>query len=156
MSACVGLLTTVVRLSQDLCLEDAGPGGEHAPVTGDQLAGDLERHVGAVLGPEEIAEIPADVGRRHHDRFLVLASELLGDDHTATDGEIIVPEKLRLLKNVLSDQSTPTRVTVGEICIIHDLRNGWQLFLLKLVNEPELVLRLNRFGDAIVVEDEIN
>ncbi|WVZ59726.1 LOW QUALITY PROTEIN: hypothetical protein U9M48_009833 [Paspalum notatum var. saurae] len=71
------------------------PGSEHAPVSSERLAGDVEHHIGALLGPEETAEMLVQVRRWWNGEFRqFLRAEFVDDNQITPDGERIVPEML--------------------------------------------------------------
>jgi hypothetical protein len=72
--------------------EDRGTSSEHVPVSREELAADLERHVPFSLAPQEGEELPLQVGWRHHERPWSdhgLPVDIVDDDF-APDPETII------------------------------------------------------------------
>uniref|UniRef100_A0A0A9H0K6 Uncharacterized protein n=1 Tax=Arundo donax TaxID=35708 RepID=A0A0A9H0K6_ARUDO len=93
LNTCGGAL---LHCTKELCAEDWRPGHKHAPVCGEPLAADLEHHIGALPGLEEVAEVPVQVGRGHEVgrsggiRHRLPRAELLEDEDIAADSERVV------------------------------------------------------------------
>ncbi|KAG2548967.1 hypothetical protein PVAP13_9KG179439 [Panicum virgatum] len=96
---------TLLHCAKELCAKYRRSGCKHAPVRCERRTSDIEHHVSALLGQEEITKMLVQVGRGHSNKgrggssiSCPLSAKLIDDDDVAPHRERIIPEMLGCLK----------------------------------------------------------